>query len=141
MDSDASIDNLVNLVEYVSLCDSYINTDITERDSSINRSIPVEIPLYERVDTHTTHSSDSSEDSPVFLPEHAETGRFLQNDSICTNLGCSSTISALERKIELLETQNSQLIVNSCSLYNTLTKHIESLKEELRLKDEIINNM
>ncbi|UKK02972.1 hypothetical protein MACK_003073 [Theileria orientalis] len=141
MDSDVSIDNLVNLVEYVSLCDSYINTELPGQILGQTRNIAAETPLYERLDTHTTHSSDSPEDSSVFLPEHAETGRVLQDESICTNLACSSTISSLERKIKLLETQNSQLIVNTCSLYNTLTKHIESLKEELRLKDEMINNM
>ncbi|BAM41720.1 conserved hypothetical protein [Theileria orientalis strain Shintoku] len=141
MDSDVSIDNLVSLVEYVSLCDSYINTDPPAQLSSANRNIAAETPLYERLDTHTAHSSVVSEDSPVFLPEQVETGRVLQDDSVCTNLVCSSTISSLERKVKLLETQNSQLIVNTCSLYNTLTKHIESLREELRRKDEVINNM
>ncbi|KAK1445127.1 hypothetical protein BgAZ_110330 [Babesia gibsoni] len=44
-------------------------------------------------------------------------------------------IEGLEAQVRLLKAQNAQLIVNSCVLYNTLIKHIEKLRSELRDRD------
>uniref|UniRef100_A0A3B0MXN7 Uncharacterized protein n=1 Tax=Theileria annulata TaxID=5874 RepID=A0A3B0MXN7_THEAN len=122
MEYEESLEKGVELLESLSLSDSLVDSQI--------------FPLYSEFLNNKLNSDISFDDENskecVNLQE-IETRRQSSTDTIniCNNLACDLKIKVLERKITLLETQNSQLIINSCSMYNTLIKHIQSLNDEI----------
>ncbi|GFE53511.1 iron-sulfur cluster-binding [Babesia ovis] len=69
-------------------------------------------------------------------PAEEEAEEPQPSSDICDeSLDASSRIAALEAEVRLLRSQNSQLIVNACAMYNTLMQHIEKMGQSSRAND------